>query len=190
VRTIALSAVLGAAMLLAPVAQAQGPDDEEIKKLRDELQSLQASIQGMNKELGRELAYVRDRLSLVVATTFLQSPPIASDVVGVARVAVFAPRIEAETGRERDTLHLRVKRVDASGLRLIGPDLHLPAGTLQAPLPVDQNGALYVVDWWTSEGFTFTVQLRDGASELTAASVQVRPLQNRGRFLYVAYKVE
>ena len=192
--TIARGVRAAAATLLlltaGPARGQDGPIDEDVKRLRDEMRGLQSSVQGMSKELGRELAFVRDRLSLVIATTFLSAPPPSSDVVGVARVAVFAPRIEAEIGRERDALHLRVKRVDASGVRPVGGDIQVPAGQLQVALPVDQNGALYIVEWWTSEGYSYSVQLRDGASELTAATVQVRPLQNKGRFLYVAYKLE
>ena len=190
-RTIVWRAALaGAALLSLTAAVAAQEDSDETKRLREEVRGLQSSVQTMSKEMGRELAFVRDRLSLVIATTFLTSPPPSSDVVGVARVPVFAPRIEAEIGRQRDALHLRVKRVDAAGARTVGSEIQVPAGQLQVALPVDQNGALYIVEWWTSEGYNYSVQLRDGASELTAATVQVRPLQNSGRFLYVAYKLE
>jgi hypothetical protein len=186
--------ILAACLVLAAVpgqAQDRSVDPtEEIEALRSEVQKMGSSIQAMSKELGRELAFVRDRLSLVIATTFLASPPASSDVVGVARVPVFGPRIEAETSRQRDSLNLKVRRYDPSGLRPVGADIEVASGQLQVVLPVDQNGALYVVDWWTSEGYTYTIQLRDGASELNVASAQVRPLQNRGRFFYVAYKLE
>jgi hypothetical protein len=187
--TVALCLVLAA----ASGVQAQESStltSEEIEHLRAEVQKMGSSIQTMSRDLGRELAFVRDRLSLVIATTFLTSPPPSSDVVGVARVPVFGPRIEAETSRQRDALNVRVKRYDASGLRQVGNDIEVGSGQLQAVLPVDQNGALYVIEWWTSEGYTYSVQLRDGASELPVATVQVRPLQNKGRFFYVAYRLE
>jgi len=188
-----LAAALCLALAAATDVQAQEGstvNSEEIDRLRSEVQKMGASIQTMSRDLGRELAFVRDRLSLVIATTFLSSPPPSSDVVGVAKVPVFGPRIEAETSRQRDALNLRVKRYDASGLRQVGNDIEVGSGQLQVALPVDQNGALYVVDWWTSEGYTYSVQLRDGASELPVATVQVRPLQNKGRFFYVAYRLE
>ena len=188
-----LAAALCLALAAATDVQAQEGstvNSEEIDRLRSEVQKMGASIQTMSRDLGRELAFVRDRLSLVIATTFLSSPPPSSDVVGVAKVPVFGPRIEAETSRQRDALNLRVKRYDASGLRQGGNDIEVGSGQLQVALPVDQNGALYVVDWWTSEGYTYSVQLRDGASELPVATVQVRPLQNKGRFFYVAYRLE
>ena len=68
---------------------------EDHNELRDRLETVDASIKNMNKELGRELSYMRERFSLVIAAAFLASPPPSSDMVGVARVPVFAPRIEA-----------------------------------------------------------------------------------------------
>ena len=182
-----------AAVLLALVLPAYGQEsatNDEIDRLRGEIRTLQTAVQGMGKELGRELASVRDRFSLLVATTFLASPPASSDVVGVSRVPVFAPYIEADTQRQRDAIHFRVKRVDVSASRPVGADVDLPSGQLNVGLPVDVNGALYSVEWWTSEGYSYPIQLRDGASDVAVATVQVRPLQNRGRFLYVGYKLD
>jgi hypothetical protein len=180
-----------ASLCLVSLARAQeGATREDVEHLRGEVRDLQSSVQGMNKDLTKELGSVRDRLSLLIATTFLAGPPASSDVVGVARVAVFAPYIDVDTQRERDAVHFRVRRVEAGGQRVVGPDVTLPSGQLNVGLPVDVSGSLYVVEWWTSEGYTFTVRLRDGASDLTTATVQIRPLQNRGRFLYVAYKLE
>jgi len=184
---------VAAAVLWLAAAPARAEESEaarELEKLRGQMRDVETSIQTMHKELAREMAFVRDRMSLVIATTFLTSPPPSSDTVGVARVPVFGPRLEADNSRHRDALNVRVKRVEASGLRVIGPDLEATSGQPFVALPVDQNGALYVVEWWTSEGFTYPVQIRDGASEQPVATVQVRPLQNKGRFLYVGYRLD
>ena len=55
---------------------------------------------------------------------------------------------------------------------------------------LDDSGALYVVDWETSEGHVYNLVLRDGASEQPAASVRVHEYQGRGRFAFVGYRVE
>lgn len=187
---LAVAACLLLAASPIDAQEAGAASAEDLERLSGEVQKMSSSIQTMGRDLGRELAFVRDRLSLVIATTFLSAPPPSSDVVGVARVPVFGPRVEADTSRQRDALNLRVRRYDASTLRLVGRDIEIGSGQLQAALPVDQNGALYMVEWWTSEGYSYSVQLRDGASDLPVATVQVKPLQNRGRFLYVAYKLE
>jgi hypothetical protein len=185
-------AVLVSMLVAAPRAGAgEGESTADIDRLRAEVGKLEGSIHEMGADLKKEMAYVRDRLSLMIATTFLQSPPTASDVVGVARAAVFNPQIEADISRHRDVLSLRVRRVDATGMRPVpGGDLDVGSGQMMVRLPVDQNGALYVVDWSTGEGDNYTVQLRDGATEQPVATVQVKPLQNRGRFLYVGYRLD
>ena len=45
-------------------------------------------------------------------------------------------------------------------------------------------------EWQTSEGHSYALVLEDGASGLPAATVQVRPQQTKGRFLFVAYRVD
>jgi hypothetical protein len=57
-------------------------------------------------------------------------------------------------------------------------------------LPIDQNGALYLVEWSTSEGHAYNLVLRDGASGQPAASVPVRERQSEGRFALVGYRVD
>jgi hypothetical protein len=57
-------------------------------------------------------------------------------------------------------------------------------------LPIDQSGALYVVEWSTAEGHVYTLLLRDGASGQPAASVPVRDKQSEGRFVFVGYRVD
>jgi hypothetical protein len=57
-------------------------------------------------------------------------------------------------------------------------------------LPIDQSGALYLVEWATSEGHVYNLVLRDGASGQPAASVPVKEKQNEGRFALVGYRVD
>ena len=85
-------------------------------------------------------------------------------------------------------MFLRVKRVEPGRLQPVG-DAELGNDGV-AVLPIDQNGALYVVDWSTSEGHTYDLVLRDGASGQPAATVQVRPLQSQGRFVFVGYRFD
>jgi len=46
-------------------------------------------------------------------------------------------------------------------------------------LPIDQSGALYLVEWSTSEGHVYNLVLRDGASGQLAASVPSRRSRTR-----------
>jgi hypothetical protein len=171
----------------------------EVARLRGERAEIEGerrSWQSRVKELGDAmravtdgLESVKERLVTPVAGPFLSAPPPSSDTVGVAKVAVFAPRVEAEAQRRRDVVFLKVKRVEAAGLRLLA-EVELPADQNGVDLPIDQNGALYVVEWTTSDGNAYSLQLRDGASSLLAASVQVKQLQSQGRFLFVGYRVD
>jgi len=117
----------------------------------------------------------------------MAAPPPSSDAVGVAKTVVFAPRIEADTLKRRDLVILKVRRVDASGVQLIG---ERELGEEGVDLPIDQNGALYIVDWSTTEGPTYNLVLRDGTSSQTAATAQVRVQQTQGKFIFVGYRAE
>jgi hypothetical protein len=132
---------------------------------------------------------LKDRATSSVAAPFLSAPPPSSDTVGVAKVAVFAPRLEAEAQRRRDIVFLKVKRVEAGLVRLVA-EVELPADQAGVDLPVDQSGALYIVEWTTSDGNAYNLQLKDGTSALTTALVQVKNLQSQGRFIFVGYRVE
>jgi hypothetical protein len=119
---------------------------------------------------------------------FMAAPPPSSDAVGVAKTVVFAPRIEVDTIRRRDLVSLKLRRVEAGGARLIAEkELGNDEGV---DLPIDQNGALYIVEWSTTEGQTYNLLLRDGTSGQTAATAQVKVLQTQGRFLFVGYRTE
>jgi hypothetical protein len=117
----------------------------------------------------------------------MAAPPPSSDAVGVAKTVVFAPRIEVDTPKRRDIVNLKVRRVEASGVQLIGEK---ELGEEGVELPVDQNGALYVVDWSTTEGQSYNLILRDGTSGQAAATAQVRVLQTQGKFIFVGYRAE
>lgn len=192
-----LAAALPLTLLLA-----QGDNDlaGELVRLRLQVASLELAlrqrelrIDALAKEvagLGEELAGLKDRLAAPMAGPFLSAPPPSSDSAGVAPVAVFAPRVEVvQAARRHDTVFLKLRRIEAGAVKVLA-ETQLEAGENEVELPVDQSGALYVVDWSTSEGHDYSLVLRDGATGQTAATVQVKPLQNQGRFLFVAYRLE
>jgi hypothetical protein len=212
---LALTLGLAAA---APLASAQGrrgdtgPDmSSEIHELRRQLGVLQSSLkerdewfQGMRKDvtgLGEELSLLKERV-VSPALPFLSGPPPSTDSVGVAKVAVFAPRVAVESSRRHDIVFLRVRRVEAGQVRPVA-EAELGSDIFAVDLPLDQNGALYIVDWSTAEGFVFNLLLRDGsalrrdlpyggdeAAGQPAASVQIKPQQYQGRFIFVGYRVD
>ncbi len=137
--------------------------------------------------LGSELAEVKERSVPPPSSAFMGGPPLASDAVGVAKAVVFAPRLEGDNVRRRDLVKVRVRRVEPGGFRPVGEVELGQEGTVD--LPLDQNGALYVADWSTGDGQTFTLVLRDGASLQEAATVKVRPEQAEGHFLFVGYRL-
>jgi hypothetical protein len=107
----------------------------------------------------------------------------------VARGAVFAPRIEVDSFLRHDTVVLKLRRVEASAVRPVA-EVQLDPDENGVDLPIDQSGALYIVEWSTSEGHVYNLVLRDGASGQPAASVPVKEKQNEGRFVLVGYRVE
>ena len=173
----------------------------EIGRLRGEVSALEgekkkwetavSELRESMKTVTEGVDALRDRASPggAVAAPFLSAPPPSSDTVGVAKVAVFAPRLEAEAQRRRDIVFLKVKRVEAGAVRLVA-EVELPADQAGVDLPLDQSGALYIVEWATSDGNAYNLQLKDGTSALTAALVQVKNLQSQGRFIFVGYRVE
>ncbi len=195
---------LGLAVLLGPLLRLEPPrvDDAlrgEVSRLRGEVATLQGEKQRWEKQvkdLGESMKAVTDglldlkeRAAAPVAGPFLSAPPPSSDTVGVAKVAVFAPRLEAEAQRRRDIVFLKVRRVETGLVRLVA-ELELPADQPGVDLPIDQSGALYIVDWTTSDGNAYGLQLKDGASAQVVAAVQVKQLQSQGRFIFVGYRVE
>jgi hypothetical protein len=189
------------AALVALLAQAPSP---EVSALLAELAHVQSKVTALEtmvrqrdealdamkgdlKLVEAGVTELRSRSAIVPSVPFTAAPPLSSDAVGVAKTVVFAPRIEVDTLKRRDIVNLKVRRVEAGGAHLIGEK---ELGEEGVDLPVDQNGALYIVEWSTTEGQTYNLLLRDGASGQTAATAQVRIQQTQGKFLFVGYRLE
>ena len=190
-----------ALLLLAPV---QDPGAEmgamigEVRRLRAEVSTMRIelfqrtdALLAMKNDLGalrEEVRASRER-GPSVSAPFLAGPPVPSDLLGVAKTAVFAPRLEVDSARRHDTVTLRVKRIEAGAIHKVA-EVELTADARSVDIPLDQNGALYLVEWSTSEGQVYDLILKDGASGQPAASVPVKALQAQGRFVFVGYRVE
>jgi hypothetical protein len=158
--------------------------DTKVRQTGDELEGLKGDL----KLVDAGVTDLRSRPVTPPSGPFMAAPPPSSDAVGVAKTVVFAPRIEVDTIRRRDLVSLKLRRVEAGGARLIAEkELGNDEGV---DLPIDQNGALYIVEWSTTEGQTYNLLLRDGTSGQTAATAQVKVLQTQGRFLFVGYRTE
>jgi hypothetical protein len=157
----------------------------DTQKLRDEfLDTVRQELVGVREDV-RDL---RERPQ-PVAAPFLAAPPPSSDRLGVARGAVFAPRVEVDSFLRHDTVVLKLRRVEASAVRTVA-EVELTPDASGVDLPIDQSGALYLVEWSTSEGHVYNLLLRDGASGQPVASVPVKEKQSEGRFVLVGYRVE
>jgi hypothetical protein len=187
-----------ALLLLLPPAQEESALRSEVLRLQTELALLRDTQKVRDEFLEtvrQELVGVRDDVREMrerpqpVAAPFLAGPPASSDKLGVARGAVFAPRIEVDSFLRHDTVVLKLRRVEASAVRTVA-EVELTPDANGVDLPIDQSGALYIVEWSTSEGHVYNLVLRDGASGQPAASVPVREKQNEGRFVLVGYRVE
>lgn len=200
----ALACAVTATFVLAPPAASQevcGALAREVSGLRLEVVALELALkkrddlfEDYQRGVKSDMGVLKERVTTlagqpVLATAFLTSPPPSSDSLGVAKTPVFSPRLTVDSIRRHDTLFLKLRRIEPATVKLVA-ELELSASEPTLELPVDQNGALYVLEWTTTEGFNYTLALRDGASDQTAASVQVRPLLNQGRFLYVASRLE
>jgi hypothetical protein len=164
----------------------------QIGALRQELFQRTEALEAMKSDVAAlrdELRGSRERVASSVAAPFLSAPPPPSDSLGVAKTAVFAPRIEVDSPRRHDTIALRVRRMEAGALHTVA-EVELQSDAIGIDLPVDQNGALYVLEWSTAEGQVYNLVLRDGASGQPAASAPVKALQNQGRFVFVAYRLD
>lgn len=188
------------AALLAP--QAPAPEDSalraEVERLQGTVKSLERKARERDealdalkvdlKALEGGVTELRSRPVTPPSGPFMAAPPPSSDAVGVAKTVVFAPRIEVDTLKRRDLVILKVRRVEASGVQLVGEkELASEEGV---DLPIDQNGALYIVEWSTTEGQAYNLLLRDGTSGQTAATAQVRLQQTQGKFIFVGYRAE
>jgi len=184
-------------LLLGPVQEADALRSE-VTRLQSEVALLRGALRERDALLGtvrEELAGVREDLRELrdrpqpVAAPFLASPPAGSDKLGVAKGAVFAPRVEVDSFLRHDTVVLKLRRVEAGAVRTVA-ELELTPDAGGVDLPIDQSGALYLVEWSTSEGHVYNLVLRDGASGQPAASVPVKEKQGEGRFAFVGYRVD
>jgi len=187
-----------ALLLLLPPAQEADALRSEVVRLQTELALLKDSQRlrdAFLEKVGQELVGVRDDLRELrerpqpVAAPFLAAPPAGSDRLGVAKGAVFAPRVEVDSFLRHDTVVLKLRRVEAAAVRTLA-EVELTPDANGVDLPIDQSGALYLVEWSTSEGHVYNLVLRDGASGQPAASVPVKEKQSEGRFVLVGYRVE
>ena len=185
-------------LLLSPVQDESDALRLEVGRLRGEVSLLQSALHERDALLGtvrEELAGAREDVRELkerpqpVAAPFLAAPPPSSDKLGVAKTAVFAPRVEVESFLRHDTVILKLRRVEASGVRTVG-EFELTPDASGVDLPLDQSGALYLVEWSTSEGHVYNLVLRDGASGQPASSVPVKEKQSEGRFVFVGYRVD
>jgi hypothetical protein len=193
------------ALLLLLSGAGPRPGAQEADALRSEVNRLQgevATLRGALRERDALLGTVREELAAAredlrelkdrpqpVAAPFLSAPPAASDKLGVAKGAVFAPRVDVESFLRHDTVVLKLRRVEAGAVRTVA-EVELTPDASGVDLPIDQSGALYLVEWSTSEGHAYNLLLRDGASGQPAASVPVKEKQNEGRFVLVGYRVD
>lgn len=192
--------------LLALLLLAGGAEPQDAQGLRNEVGRLEARVAGLSAavlERDELLGTVREQLDAVrqdvrhlrehpprdIAAAFLASPANGSDRLGVARAAVFAPRVEVDSSLRHDTVYLTVKRIEPTTVTAIA-EVELTPDLNGIDLPLDDSGALYVVEWETTEGHVYNLVLRDGASEQPAASVTVHEYRGRGRFAFVGYRVE
>ncbi|MCM2254491.1 MAG: hypothetical protein NDJ94_02350 [Vicinamibacteria bacterium] len=195
-------------VLLMPLWLAQATDPssaavaEHLRGLRGEVAGLHATVARQGELLTALAAALEDQRRLLAdratpeataadpALAFLAGAPAASDSAGVARAVVFEPRIVSDQPRRHDLVTLRLRRVEAQRSATLA---ELDLGGDQAAgvaLPLDRNGALYVVEWATSEGQTFSLVLRDGLTGATAAQVKVTAAQARGAFVFVGYRLD
>ncbi len=141
------------------------------------------------REMGQDVKALKAPQPQPIAGPFLSGPPPSSDSAGFSKVAVFAPRVEVESTRRHDTVFLKLRRIESDGVQLLG-EAEIGQDVSGTDLSLDKSGALYVVEWTTSDGHSYNLLLKDGASGQTAASVMVKPLQAQGRFLFVGYRLD
>lgn len=185
-------------LLLLPPVQDADALRSEVTRLQSELALLKDAQRVRDQVLekvGQEIVGARDDVRELrdrpqpVAAPFLAAPPAGSDRLGVAKQAVFAPRVEVDSFLRHDTVVLKLRRVEAAAVRTVA-EVELTPDASGVDLPIDQSGALYIVEWSTSEGHVYNLVLRDGASGQPAASVPVKEKQEEGRFVLVGYRVD
>ena len=188
-------------LIPAPAAQADKIDElqAEVGRLRAQLLAVEGVVRLREeqlvvlareiREMGQDVKALKAPQPQPIAGPFLSGPPASSDTAGIAKVAVFAPRVEVDSSRRHDTVFLKLRRIESDGVALLG-EAEIGQDGTGTELSLDKSGALYVLEWATSDGHSYNLLLKDGASGQTAASVTVKPLQAQGRFLFVGYKLE
>jgi hypothetical protein len=163
--------VLALLLLLGPLQEAEALRSE-VNRLRSEVALLQGALRERDALLGtvrEELAGVRGDLRELRERPEPRGralPGRPSRRVRPPRgrgSAVLAPRVEVESFRRHDTVLLKVRRVEAGAVRTVA-EVELTPDADGVDLPIDQSGALYIVEWATSEGHVYNLVLRDGAS--------------------------
>lgn len=188
--------IVGAWLLAGPAAA------DEVDRLRAEVARLQREVSAREaaqrrredrlEELVREVRGSREGdgpRGAPAALPFLAAPPVGSDTLAVARTVVFAPQVRVDASRPHDLVSIRVRRLEGRGSRPVG-SVDLGRDQFQVDVPLDESGALFVLDWSTGEGQSFTLVLTDGASGQAVATVPVKPLQAQGRFVFVGYRLD
>lgn len=192
---MSLSVHTVAALLALPAAQAGQGAGVELLLVQQQIAALHQAFEARMGVVEEEVRALRETLADTaaapesLAAPFLASPPPSSDAVGVARVPVFSPLLMVDSPARHDVVFVRVFRLEPGG-RLEVARVELGGDPGGAPLPLDRSGALYLVEWSTSDGHSYELQLRDGLSGLVAAAVKVKPLQHEGSFLLVGYAAE
>lgn len=195
-----LTAVLASVLASAP-APADRLDElqAQVGRLRAQLIAVEGLVRLREEQMGllvRELREMSQDVKALkapqpqpIAGPFLSGPPPSSDSAGIAKVAVFAPRVEVDSARRHDTVFLKLRRIESESVALVG-EAEIGQDGNGTDLPLDKSGALYVLEWATSDGHSYNLLLKDGASGQTAATVTVKPLQFQGRFVFVGYRLE
>src|SRR5262245_33967746 len=143
-------------LTLAAALASQGAPDfsaqlaGELAFLRGQVLFLQTQIQQRDEAMGNmktemhgmaeAVGGLRDRVASPLAGPFLAGPPPSSDSVGVAKVAVFAPKVEVDASQRHDVVLLKVRRIEAGASRPVG-EVELGTDTNSVDLPPDQYGA-------------------------------------------------
>jgi len=194
---------VAAVLLLTVPAGAQQAEEAmlgEIGRLRSHVVFLEQQLRQRDEQLagmGKDLKALADALGDVkerlgpapLGGPFLEAPPPPSDTVGVAKQVVLQPRLEIDSALRHDLVALRLRRIETGGIHLVA-ELEVGSDVLGVDLPIDQNGAVYLLEWSTSEGFNYNLVLRDAATGKSAATAQVKQLQAQGRFLFVGYRLD
>ena len=118
-----------------------------------------------------------------------QLPTAPNVLLRQRHIEIGGPDIDYGALIASDTVYLTVKRIEPTAVTVVA-EVELTSDLDGVDLPLDESGALYVVDWETSEGHVYKLVLRDGASDQPAASVAIHEYQGRGRFAFVGYRVE